>query len=172
MRIVSLKQRCMVGAVGYGIVGLFGLVFLWLHRVRQFPAQFSVTEGIALSAIAVAPVVIAALWGNIKGLKFAEIEVTLGEVKAEIDFQLATDIQTMKGSETGELVHKISDAIVRNDLKLVEVNLRGEKYWWSTRLYLLAALAEEYTHIERLVFVEQNAARLYVGMASPGAVRQ
>ena len=172
MRIVSLKQRFLIAAVGYGVVGLFGLVLLWLQRIRRSSGEFSVSEEMTLSAIAVAPVLAAALWGKIKGLKFSEIEVTLGDIKAEIDFQLASDIQTMKGSETMELVNKMSEAIARDDLRLVEVNLRVEKYWWSTRLYLLAALAQEYTQIERLVFVEQNATRIYVGMASPAAVRK
>jgi hypothetical protein len=54
----------------------------------------------------------------------------------------------------------------------VEVNLRTTPYWWSTRLYLLAALAQEYTEIERLVFVEQDAARVFVGIAAPAAVRR
>jgi len=54
----------------------------------------------------------------------------------------------------------------------VAVNLRSNPYWWSTRLYLLAALADEYTNIERFIFVEQDAARIYVGMATPSDVRK
>jgi hypothetical protein len=78
----------------------------------------------------------------------------------------------MQGSLTQELVNAVSQAIVRPELKLVEVNLRTGEYWWSTRLFLLAALAEQYTEVARLVFVEENDRRLYVGMASPAVVRQ
>jgi hypothetical protein len=172
MRTVPFKQKLLIAVVGYGIVGLFCFVFLMLHKVHQRFAEFSITEEITLSTIAVSPLLLAALWGNIKGLKFADIEIALSEVRAEVDFQLASDIQTMQGSGTPELVAKVSDAVKRNNLKLVEVNLRVEKYWWSTRLYLLAALADEYTNIERLIFVAQNADRFYIGMASPSVVRK
>lgn len=45
-------------------------------------------------------------------------------------------------------------------------------YWWSTRLFLLAALADDYSNIKQLVFVENDDERSYVGMATPAAVRK
>jgi hypothetical protein len=57
-------------------------------------------------------------------------------------------------------------------LKLLAINLGSTPYWWSIRLYLLAALAEEYTYIERLVVVEQDGARVFVGMAAPAGARK
>jgi hypothetical protein len=45
-------------------------------------------------------------------------------------------------------------------------------YWWSTRLFLLAALAQEYTKIERVVIVREDTDRIFVGLATPIAIRR
>lgn len=172
MTYIPPGRRLWILLVGYGVIGLFLLAFWMVQRVRQLPGEFSFSEGITFAIILVAPVLVALLWGNVHALKFGEIEVSLNDVTAKLDFELASKIQTMQGSLTQELVNAMSEAIVRPELKLVEVNLRTGDYWWSTRLFLLAALAQEYTQIARLVFVEQNDRRRYVGMASPSVVRE
>jgi len=93
-------------------------------------------------------------------------------VEPILHVELASEIQNLEGSATQPLLEAMSAALRKKDFRLVLVNLRSGPYWWSTRLYLLAALAEEYTNIERLVFVEQDAARLFVGIAPPAAVRK
>src|SRR5262249_22665581 len=60
----------------------------------------------------------------------------------------------------------------RPDLRLVEVNLRDHRYWWSTRLFLLAALAESFTNIQRIVVVADDAGRSFVGLVSPANLRR
>lgn len=70
------------------------------------------------------------------------------------------------------LANAMRAAIGNRDFRLVEINLRTSPYWCSTRLFLLAALAQEYTNIERLVFADQDAARAYIGMAAPAALRR
>lgn len=169
MPIISQKRRLLIAAVGYGVVALFAGALLLLRH--HYPALSS-TERIIFSAVAVAPLVLALLWEHLKGFKVGEIEITLAQVAPRVDFDLAGNFQELQGSGTPALVQAISSAIVRKDLDLLAVNLRSTPYWWSTRLYLLAALASEYTNIQRLIFVEQDAARIYVGMASPAAVRR
>jgi hypothetical protein len=71
-----------------------------------------------------------------------------------------------------DLVNLIAAAIAQADLKLVEVNLRCRPYWWTTRLFLLAALTQEYTNVERLLFVKYDALRIFVGTATPASVRR
>jgi Domain of unknown function (DUF4062) len=47
--------------------------------------------------------------------------------------------------------------------------------WWSTRLYLVAALLEDYTSIEQVVFksaATMDSASQYLGMCSPADVRR
>ncbi len=169
MPVISQKRRLVIAAVGYGVVTLFAGVLLFLRH--YYPALAS-TERIIFSGLAVAPLVLALLWEHLKGFKIGEIEITLAEVTPHVDFDLAANFQELQGSGTPALVQAISGAVARKDLNLLAVNLRSAPYWWSTRLYLLAALASEYTNIERLIFVEGDAARIYIGMASPGAVRR
>ena len=53
--------------------------------------------------------------------------------------------------------------------KSVIVDLGTGMSWWSTRLYLLAALAADFTQIRQLVFVQQER---FIGMAPPLAIRR
>jgi hypothetical protein len=53
--------------------------------------------------------------------------------------------------------------------KLVEVDLGIGQSWWSTRLYILAALAADFTSIQQFVFIEHE--NRFIGMASPSETR-
>ena len=56
----------------------------------------------------------------------------------------------------------------------VQVNLGSGTTWWSTRLYLLAALADDYTQVPYLVFVSDvgDHRPAFVGLATPRATRR
>lgn len=56
------------------------------------------------------------------------------------------------------------------DSPLLKIDLRDGMFWWSTRLYALATLADEYTAVEWLLFLDRGAE--YVGMIRPGDLRQ
>lgn len=166
---ISLRKRLLIALIGYGVLLLFLAAFFVLRRIEM---GLSPPLKLILSAVVIAPLLLALLWGNLKGLRVGDVEITLNDVTPTIDVELASEIQELQGSATATLVQAVSGLIGRKDhLKLVEVNLRISPYWWSTRIYLLAALAAEYANIERLVFVEQEAARLFVGTAAPTAVR-
>ncbi len=119
-----------------------------------------------------APLVLALLWEHLKGVKVGQVEITLTEVAPKLHVELATQIQALEASVTFVLTNAMAAAIGNDEFRLVEINLRTTPYWWSTRLYLLAALAQEYTNIGRLVFVELDAARVFVGIAAPAAARR
>ena len=78
---------------------------------------------------------------------------------------------------TGSPVPEISDAIRQASAvgrsPILEVDLGDGHQWWHTRLYLLAALAEDYTKIAAIAFHADRPGRThsYVGMAGPGATR-
>jgi hypothetical protein len=55
------------------------------------------------------------------------------------------------------------------DSPLLKIDLRDGRYWWSTRLYALATLADEYTAVEWLLFLDHGTD--YVGMIRPGDLR-
>ena len=168
MPVPSPSERFAIATRGYAIVAVFGVCLLGL---RSADADLSSPETLILSGILCSPLALALFWEYIKGFKLGEVEITLAEVALPIDIELAEAVQEQESSRTPALVETIAAAIKQRDLRLVQVNLRGTPYWWSTRVFLLAALAEEYTAIERLVFVEQDAARIYLGMATPHAVR-
>jgi hypothetical protein len=56
--------------------------------------------------------------------------------------------------------------------KLLEINFGCDDYWWSTRIFLVAALAQDFTSVEAVVFVRSGDDEVFVGIASPRAVRE
>ena len=166
---VPIRKRVAIALVGYGVLAVFGLAYLLLKRSA---ATLTTTQQLILSGVAVAPLVLALLWEHLKGVKVGQVEITWNEVTPPLEFELSSQIQDLEASVTPALSAAIRAAVGNSQLKLLAINLRSTPYWWSTRLYLLAALAEEYTYIERLVVVEQDAARVFVGMAAPVGVRK
>jgi hypothetical protein len=77
----------------------------------------------------------------------------------------------MGPSASPDLLNTFQSAM-RGHTKVVRVNLRSEDYWWSTRVFLVAALAEDYTEVEALTFVRSGEERIFVGIAAPRAVRR
>jgi Domain of unknown function (DUF4062) len=53
--------------------------------------------------------------------------------------------------------------------RVVQIDIGDGDQWWSTRLYLLAALAQTLTAIRQFLFSEGDR---FAGMASPAAVRE
>lgn len=60
---------------------------------------------------------------------------------------------------------------IRSQARLLRLNLRENDYWWSTRIYLVAALAVDYTKVEQIVFVRGHEERFWVGMVDPSTAR-
>jgi hypothetical protein len=176
MPVLSIRERIPIVLLGYLVVLIFAAVFVGLGflpagTLGPNAEALSTTERLILGAVVVAPLVVGLLWDRLENIKFGGLEIALTELTMAIDVQLAAAIQDMNSSATPELVRAVSTAIAKTDLKLVEVNLRAHPYWWSTRLFLLAALADEYTSIERLVIVSHDADRKFVGLASPASLR-
>lgn len=65
------------------------------------------------------------------------------------------------------LIQRIAEL---GDAPLLKIDLRDGAYWWSTRLYALATLADEYTAVEWLLFLERGTD--YVGMIRPRELRR
>jgi hypothetical protein len=112
---------------------------------------------------------------RLTGFKVLGVEFTLADSFARIDATLATalsasEAQYFSGNE--EIFQVVDRVIANSNIELLELNLRTTRYWWSTRVYLQAALVADYTNIQRLVFVDGDAQRRYVGMASPSEVRR
>jgi hypothetical protein len=93
-------------------------------------------------------------------------------VPVEGDFSGAvmSVLPEMQGSAAPDLSGTLRAAIDGRS-RVLRVNLRDERYWWSTRIFLLGALASDYTNVEALVFVRGGGEQLFIGLASPRAVR-
>jgi len=154
--------------VGYSVLAIFGAIYEGLRKW----STLTTTQALISSGILLAPLLLALLWEHLKGVKIGQVEITLTEVAPTLHVELASQIQALEASVPQALTNAMRAAIGNKEFRLVEINLRTTPYWWSTRLYLLAALAQEYTNIERLVFVDQDAARWFVGIAGPAAVRR
>jgi hypothetical protein len=145
---------------------------LALVLLRWLAPRLPVAATLAVAAAAAAPLAIAMVYDRLTGLKTPWFEISLTVATVEVESTLAVAVQHVDSSATPQLVDYIARAIADQHLHVVEVNLRQEPDWWSTRLYLLAALAADYTAIRRLVFVSGGAERRYVGMAAPAGIRR
>src|SRR5262245_41628811 len=89
----------------------------------------------------------------------------------------------VKDSGLAMIILGIQEAIqetIRKSGSAVQVNLGSGASWWSTRLYLVAALLEDYTTIQQIVFLRSAPVdppstyyeTRYLGMCSPAEVRR
>jgi hypothetical protein len=70
-----------------------------------------------------------------------------------------------------ELERRIAAAVMEaGSARLAEIDLGDGRNWWSSRLQLVAALASDFTSIERLVFLTEG--RRFAGFAEPRQVRR
>jgi hypothetical protein len=75
------------------------------------------------------------------------------------------------GAQSNDLLGPFTE-LIEHRSRLLVLDLRNDRYWWSSRLYLVAALADDFTDVEAIVFIHADDARLFVGIASPRAVRK
>jgi hypothetical protein len=165
-RTAGLALACYAIVIVFGVT--YGIVRAVAHGSTNGPA--------AIWGICVAgPLALAFVWDRLSGVKVLGVEVTLARAFVQLDSTLATALSASEQQyfSGNEAIFELIDKVIADpDLELLEINLRATRYWWSTRLFLQAALAEDYTNIQRLVFVDGDKERRYVGMASPGQVRR
>jgi hypothetical protein len=164
-----LREKSLILAVGYVAVALF---FGALVVIRALWAEIPWTSALLLAAIFASPLPLSMFWGQIASIKFPYLEVTLRDFSVYVDQVIAAKIQDQHGSHSGEIVESIASIFEESDVELIEVNLRDGQYWWPTRIYLVAALVDDYTSIRMIVFVHGYPERKFIGMATPLAVRK
>jgi hypothetical protein len=154
----------------YVLVGVFGATYGLVHLISS-DSSTAVIWGACIAG----PLALGFIWERLTGLKVFGIEVSLVQAFVWVDATLNTALSASEQQyfSGDEAIFGLVDKVIENPaIELLELNLRTTRYWWSTRLYLQATLAEDYTKIQRLVFVDGDAQRRYVGMAAPGEVRQ
>jgi hypothetical protein len=156
----------------YAIVVIFGAAYGITRLARP---QASLSTAMIVGALAAGPLALAFVWERLTGLRLFGVQVTLSQVTVPVDQTLATVLSEQQYFSGEDAIFRLVDRVIENpEIELLEINLRSpaSPYWRSTRLYLQAALIEDRTKIQRLVFVEGDAQRRYVGMASPGQVKR
>jgi hypothetical protein len=118
---VSIRRRAVIALVGYGVLALSALVFVFLRRNTP---TLATTQVLILSAVWVAPIVLALLWEHLKGVKLGQVEISLNEVAPTPNVELATEIQRLEASVTPALSAAMRAAVKNRGFKLVEINLQ------------------------------------------------
>ena len=175
-RVVRLPSKywrlARTALVCYVIVAIFGATYL---IVRLVSPDASASTAVIWGICTAGPLALAFVWERLIGFKAFGVEFTLAQAFIRVDRTLDTALSASEQQYfTGrEAIFGLVDHVIKNPkIELLELNLRTTQYWWSTRLYLQAALVEDYTNIKRLVFVDGDSQRRYVGMAAPGEVRK
>jgi hypothetical protein len=163
-----------IAAAGYLVVGVFVVALLVLAGRWS---TLSHAEMLILAGVAAAPLALAFLWHRIERVKFYNLEVYLNRATRQVSATVSDlkDAKIMPAGASFEKVmtKQIRTAIHDEGLELLRVDLEKEPRWWSTRLFLLAALAEDYTKVRQLIFVTPDKTEQcsFVGMATPKSVR-
>ena len=106
-------------------------------------------------------------------MKLFFIEVTLAQFEVDVGGQSVAAITTPEcASLPPDIIERVTREIINPQAGLIEINIAEGNYWWSTRLYLLAALLSDYSKVEHFVIVEGRAQRRFLGFASLTSIRQ
>lgn len=174
MRAQSKRPRWWsIAAAGYLVLIVFAAGYFataWVDKGLGTSIQFIV--GVLLAA----PLAIAFLWNRLRTVKVLGIEIELSEVTVDVppanpalEDAIAAH-QYYSGQEA--ILALVRQAVQGPDQQVLEINLRSQPYWWSTRLYLQAALLMDHSQVSHLVFVEGDAERRYVGITSTRDLRE
>ena len=173
----SRRWWTIVGA-GYLVVAVFSLGYA---LAGMFGDGATALDRFALGFILCAPLLAAFLWDRLKSLRWRSlkafgVEVTLSEATARVASlaggapeEALADQQYFSGDEA--ILRQIGKGLHDPDRQLLEINLRSRPYWWSTRLYLEAALLADHSRVALLVFVEGDEDRRFVGTVRPALLR-
>jgi len=163
------NRRLKIMTAGYVVVGMFGLV----AAVARWLFGASDSAALVAGVVAAAPIVVAFVGDRITGIRAFSVEVSLAQITVPVQVDLTRAVMAiaeMGPSGSPELLATFWKAI-RSQARVLRINLRENDYWWSTRVYLVAALATDYTKVEQLVFVRGQEERFWVGMIDPPTAR-
>jgi hypothetical protein len=157
-----------VAVAGYLVVALLA-VGAGLARLAGASSQIALLAGALLAG----PIVVVFVGKRVTGIKAFSVEISLSEVSVTVEGDFGGSVMSvaeMGASAAPDLMGNLQTAI-EGHAKLFRLNLRDDTYWWSTRLFLAAALADDYTEVDGFVFVRAGDQRHFVGIASPRAIR-
>jgi hypothetical protein len=188
---VNTHRRLRVALAGYSIVAVFILSYLATNQAQNWFKLSAFTQPVILTIaiLIAAPLALSFVWERLSTLKAFNFEIDLTDVTAKLDLKLLDELKDPSrwqfnpdGIEISDLVkpgsqvrEEIKTAIRKaGSVELVDVKLGIGQSWWSTRLYLQAALAEDYMGLQEIVFLEDcdGQDNCLIGIASPAATRR
>jgi hypothetical protein len=159
------RRRTAVAAAGYSTVAVFGIAYLVSKTVLPGVPE---TTALIAATLAAAPLALAFVWERIASLRLLGVEVALTQASLgpqEIgSISEALSPEHVYYSDNLALLRQFGTMIGARSLRVLEINMRLAPYWWSTRLYLVAALAIDFSTVEHVVFVDRDAERRFVGI--------
>jgi hypothetical protein len=175
---MNTYKRKQVAMAAYSVVVVFFIAYIVITLIQRFfsLSWLSPTLALVFATLVAIPLALTFIWERLTSVKFTNIlEINLTEITAQPDTKLSVELEgtdpvrlTVSGIAT--ILENIKSAISEGMTKeLIGVNLGMGKSWWTTRLYLLAALAENYTETRFIVFNEDD--EHFMGMASPTNIR-
>ena len=196
MKQIEWRQYIQVSLVAGGIAALFIAIysFIYLGVMRHWWDAPSEGVVVAMSALIALIVPVGPIWYRLARVKFGGLEIDLKEVAAEgvrlpidqISFRplegvnLNVDLNSLQSIGLGPSYIKTVLPILEETIsqkpqaKLLTLNIDSGPEWWSTRVFLVAALLEQFTEIQWIVFVENCGGPddCFIGFATPQAVRR
>lgn len=158
---------------GYAVITVFAAAYF---IARAIDSGLSLAAALVPASLVAAPLLVAVIGDRITGLKFMSVEVSLSQVQVHVDDRLSIAVQEladMGPSVMPQIADRIISSIEHPDRDpLLRVNLGDGTAWWSTRLFMLSALASDYTNIQQLVFVDEGDRRHFIGFAEPWRVHR
>ncbi len=175
---MNTYKRTQVAMAAYSVVVVFFLAYLIIALLQHFFSLSLLPSTLALlfATLIALPLALTFIWERLTSVKVTNIlEINLKEYTTQPDTQLSVALEGIPRDQSivdgiKAILESIQAAISEGITKeLIEVNLGVGNSWWTTRLYLLAALAENYTETKLIVFKEGE--EHFVGMASPQNIR-
>jgi hypothetical protein len=164
-RVRSFLIAC---AAGYAVVGLFAVAFAIVDAGWE---SLAIGTKAAIAALVAAPLALAMLWPRLSGFNAFGFEVSLAQASAK-EARVPPAITEQQYLSGDEEIQKLVERLVwRPDIRALEINLRDGNYWWPSRLFLVAAISADFSHVQAIAFVEGGEDRVFVGIATPAAVR-
>lgn len=198
MKIKSTFRTIAGVFAGYIVVGIFMIsVIAAIHAENwfEFPSPLSEATIMIIAAIITAPLLIPFVWKRITKIKFGNLSIDLEKVSERLEANLAVELVASEISNFGlgeipDLLNAkktfsqslldwipgkiIADAIkAAQNINLVEVDIGSGDKWFTTRLFLLAALSEDFTGIRQVIILEtrQDEKRIFLGSTTPAMLR-
>jgi hypothetical protein len=148
------RRRARLLVAGYAALILFAMT----AGVTRWLAGATPRAALIAGAAVVAPLVFAYFGDRITGVKALGVEVSLAEVAVRVNVDVSSAVMIIahtSGSEPSKLGSSF-ESVIRGRARMLQLDLQDDDYWWSTRLYLVASIAVDFTEVERLVHVASD----------------